>query len=339
MGDVEGQCPACGQSTSFGVRHMIDRLTEGTIRDLTATVDKLGAQEKLLKERIALLESQHRMAREVMQIEAGTAAKEIAELQKQVAHWKANHDNQVAIKRALCVRADLPAHDEIRQLLAKTALELDESKDQLAGIEAQWHDARNKIHQAKDDIDECIKRNLHYRKHEENAILRANKLEEERDLWKKRCDEGWRHPEEVITETNRLREKIAEMDAERERYIQLEVEKHIVMEKARADSAALQMHAATKAQLQAEELVKEARDALESMCEQYLPVRKGKLQHDYMSAGERAFAVLGWDMKGHPVPERMCDEPGCEEEASCGYPTATGYRRTCFTHYSPEESP
>jgi hypothetical protein len=27
-----------------------------------------------------------------------------------------------------------------------------------------------------------------------------------------------------------------------------------------------------------------------------------------------------------------CDEPGCNEESSCGFPTDTGYRRTCFRH-------
>ena len=28
-----------------------------------------------------------------------------------------------------------------------------------------------------------------------------------------------------------------------------------------------------------------------------------------------------------------CDEPGCKEEGSCGFPTEDkGYRRTCFEH-------
>jgi len=27
-----------------------------------------------------------------------------------------------------------------------------------------------------------------------------------------------------------------------------------------------------------------------------------------------------------------CDEPGCWNEASCGTPTATGYRHTCGKH-------
>lgn len=29
----------------------------------------------------------------------------------------------------------------------------------------------------------------------------------------------------------------------------------------------------------------------------------------------------------------VCDEPGCAEYSSCGFPTPTGYRRTCGKHY------
>lgn len=28
----------------------------------------------------------------------------------------------------------------------------------------------------------------------------------------------------------------------------------------------------------------------------------------------------------------VCDEPGCAEEATCGWPTLDGYRRTCGKH-------
>ncbi len=28
----------------------------------------------------------------------------------------------------------------------------------------------------------------------------------------------------------------------------------------------------------------------------------------------------------------LCDEPGCELEISCGTPTPTGYRQTCYKH-------
>lgn len=46
--------------------------------------------------------------------------------EKRAEHWKANHDNQVAIKRALAVRADLPAHDGVRQLLAAETTRADD---------------------------------------------------------------------------------------------------------------------------------------------------------------------------------------------------------------------
>lgn len=28
----------------------------------------------------------------------------------------------------------------------------------------------------------------------------------------------------------------------------------------------------------------------------------------------------------------VCDEPGCDQDATCGFPTEDGYRRTCFEH-------
>lgn len=28
----------------------------------------------------------------------------------------------------------------------------------------------------------------------------------------------------------------------------------------------------------------------------------------------------------------ICDEPGCTWEATCGFPTPQGYRRTCYKH-------
>ena len=30
----------------------------------------------------------------------------------------------------------------------------------------------------------------------------------------------------------------------------------------------------------------------------------------------------------------ICDEPGCNDDASCGFPTETGYRHTCGKHYN-----
>lgn len=35
-------------------------------------------------------------------------------------------------------------------------------------------------------------------------------------------------------------------------------------------------------------------------------------------------SVMGFD--------RVCDEPGCEELATCGFPTKNGYRHTCGEH-------
>ncbi len=52
------------------------------------------------------------------------------------AMWKANHDNQVAVKRALAVRADLPAHDGVRQLLAAETLRADEAVRERDEIQA-----------------------------------------------------------------------------------------------------------------------------------------------------------------------------------------------------------
>ena len=28
----------------------------------------------------------------------------------------------------------------------------------------------------------------------------------------------------------------------------------------------------------------------------------------------------------------VCDEPGCKRESTCGFPTDSGYRRTCHAH-------
>jgi len=30
----------------------------------------------------------------------------------------------------------------------------------------------------------------------------------------------------------------------------------------------------------------------------------------------------------------QCDEPGCQREATCGFPVEDGYRRTCGDHYT-----
>ena len=33
----------------------------------------------------------------------------------------------------------------------------------------------------------------------------------------------------------------------------------------------------------------------------------------------------------------ICDEPECTREASCGFPVANGYRRTCYQHIVRQE--
>lgn len=34
----------------------------------------------------------------------------------------------------------------------------------------------------------------------------------------------------------------------------------------------------------------------------------------------------------------LCDEPGCTDEAGCGFPTESGYRRTCGKHWAASEA-
>lgn len=56
-----------------------------------------------------------------------------------------------------------------------------------------------------------------------------------------------------------------------------------------------------------------------------------------LSALERAFAALGWD-DPHIAPDACCDEPGCKKQASWGFPTKDGYRRTCTEHHEAAEA-
>lgn len=78
------------------------------------------------------------------------------------------------------------------------------------------------------------------------------------------------------------------------------------------------------------------REALEDMCIQfaYSTSRDGKaaLFTGGLSALEDAFDILGWE-DPHPIPWDTCDEPGCDQRTSCGFPTPNGYRRTCGAHY------
>ncbi len=82
------------------------------------------------------------------------------------------------------------------------------------------------------------------------------------------------------------------------------------------------------------------RHALEGMVHQFAcwdPLAGG-LYTAGLTALEQAFAALGWDSP-RPAPERRCDEPGCMQEGTMGWPTRPGgtglnggYRRTCWDH-------
>jgi hypothetical protein len=76
---------------------------------------------------------------------------------------------------------------------------------------------------------------------------------------------------------------------------------------------------------------KELKEALEDMCYQFAGWAKGGYTTNGLSALEGAFAVLGWD---DPMvcKEAQCDEPGCTEQRTCGFPTDKGYRNTCGKH-------
>ena len=56
------------------------------------------------------------------------------------------------------------------------------------------------------------------------------------------------------------------------------------------------------------------------------------ITHGGLSTLEWAFDILGWE-NPHPVPEHECEIDGCHEHATCGAPTAGGYKRMCAKHY------
>ncbi len=70
-------------------------------------------------------------------------------------------------------------------------------------------------------------------------------------------------------------------------------------------------------------------EAIEDMCYQFGGWRNGCLHHQFLSALENAFGILGWNPE-HPVPEMTCDETGCNKQVSCG-----GSRSTCSEHHKP----
>lgn len=56
------------------------------------------------------------------------------------------------------------------------------------------------------------------------------------------------------------------------------------------------------------------------------------ITHGGLSTLEWAFNILGWE-NPHPVPECECEVEGCHEHATCGTPTADGYKRVCGRHF------
>lgn len=57
------------------------------------------------------------------------------------------------------------------------------------------------------------------------------------------------------------------------------------------------------------------------------------ITHGGLSTLEWAFDILGWE-NPHPVPECECEIEGCHEHATCGTPTADGYKRVCGKHFA-----
>lgn len=79
-------------------------------------------------------------------------------------------------------------------------------------------------------------------------------------------------------------------------------------------------------------------EALDSMVRQFGYSGNGIRTTGGLSALEEAFDALGWDDPSPLDKEEMCDEPGCTEPTSCGFPTPNGYRRTCGKHYREAQS-
>lgn len=77
---------------------------------------------------------------------------------------------------------------------------------------------------------------------------------------------------------------------------------------------------------------KQIREALESMVNQYAVVDSGKIHTGGMSALEEAFDALGIDDPSPAPSHLLCDEPGCGNANTCGFPGTQGYRRTCSEH-------
>ncbi len=80
--------------------------------------------------------------------------------------------------------------------------------------------------------------------------------------------------------------------------------------------------------------VKRLKETLEDMCYQFASWSDSKGGHctGGLSALEDAFEILGWT-DPHPAPKSCCQEKGCKKQATCGTPTADGYKRLCIEHF------
>jgi hypothetical protein len=77
------------------------------------------------------------------------------------------------------------------------------------------------------------------------------------------------------------------------------------------------------------------REIIEDLCRQFAyNAGAGKITTGGLSVLEEAFTFLGWQ-DPHQLTDGLCDEPGCKERSTCGFPTPSGYRRTCGEHYKP----
>ena len=81
----------------------------------------------------------------------------------------------------------------------------------------------------------------------------------------------------------------------------------------------------------------ELKEALEGMVKQF--AYQGRTKRGIpaywtggLSALEQSFSVLDWE-DPHPCPENKCEAKGCKAWASCGTPTADGYKQLCGDHY------
>jgi hypothetical protein len=113
-----------------------------SLDDCTCTVDSLRSQAaNAIDHALRATETMDAMQQAMLKLKRDTGG-HLIQLGNEVRHWKANHDNQVAIKRALTVRADLPADDWVRQCLAAETRRAD---DLAAELERDRHRASRRV--------------------------------------------------------------------------------------------------------------------------------------------------------------------------------------------------